>query len=239
MRLISIIILVSLFYGSSPAQADLLFYADNKAVITVFFNDNVVNSTPLDSVRVSKISTVSCRIKIRYQDSTARLTTERTLYPRKKHTTIYQISRKEDSLIMRWEAHKAKNYKPETVPEDSTGIGDSLSVEAFEPDDFPERDCSHAAMHETRFASYLTEMQKIDFDSDRLIFLKKMLMSECLSAEQARRFAGNLDFDESRLQFFKIAYRYISDKEEYSKIYDAVEYPDIIRMMENYIEQNF
>ena len=61
-------------------------------------------------------------------------------------------------------------------------------------------------MDDNQFSDALSSVSSKSFDDDKVTVAKQITGSNCLTAEQVKRMMGELDFEDSKLEYAKFAY---------------------------------
>jgi hypothetical protein len=86
-----------------------------------------------------------------------------------------------------------------------------------------------------RFAMLRDAVASRNFDSTRLTVARQIVAENNLSSRQVAELANLLNFDSSRLQFAKYAYRYVADPENYFVLFDVFSFDSSVRELSEYM----
>lgn len=92
------------------------------------------------------------------------------------------------------------------------------------------------AMSATDYASAKSSIQNKDFEDSRIKIAKQIVDNNCVDAEQIKGIAELFDFEASRLDFAKYAYKKCSDPQNYYKINDVFDFESSIEELDAFIK---
>jgi len=90
-------------------------------------------------------------------------------------------------------------------------------------------------MDDNQFSDALSSVSSKSFDDDKVTVAKQITGSNCLTAEQVKRMMGELDFEDSKLEYAKFAYDKTFDIGNYYKLNDAFDFSSSIDELNEYI----
>jgi hypothetical protein len=93
-------------------------------------------------------------------------------------------------------------------------------------------------MEEGQFSDAMNSVSSTSFDDDKFTIAKQITGSNCLTANQVRRMMGQLDFEDTKLQYAKFAYNKTYDIGNYYKLNDAFDFSSSIDELNAYINRN-
>lgn len=85
------------------------------------------------------------------------------------------------------------------------------------------------------FESIKRSISAKDFEDSKLTLAKQVLNSNCLLAAQVKELMTLFDFESTRLEFAKMAYRHTYDQGNFYKVNDAFEYESSIEELHEFI----
>ena len=90
-------------------------------------------------------------------------------------------------------------------------------------------------MNDNQFTDALNSVSSKSFDDDKFTVAKQITDSNCLTAEQVKKMMGELDFEDTKLEYAKFAYNKTYDVGNYYKLNDAFDFSSSIDEMNEYI----
>tara|TARA_R110000868_G_scaffold298733_1_gene558923 strand:- start:184 stop:696 length:513 start_codon:yes stop_codon:yes gene_type:complete len=90
-------------------------------------------------------------------------------------------------------------------------------------------------MDDNQFSDALSSVSSKSFDDDKFTVAKQITGSNCLTAEQVKRMMGELDFEDSKLEYAKFAYDKTFDIGNYYKLNDVFDFSSSIDELNEYI----
>ena len=90
-------------------------------------------------------------------------------------------------------------------------------------------------MDEGEFSNALGSVASKDFDDTKLTVAKQITGANCLTADQVRRMMGELDFEDSKLEYAKFAYNKTFDIGNYYKLNDAFDFDSSVDELNEHI----
>ena len=90
-------------------------------------------------------------------------------------------------------------------------------------------------MDDNQFSDALSSVSSKSFDDDKVTVAKQITGSNCLTAEQVKRMMGELDFEDSKLEYAKFAYDKTFDIGNYYKLNDVFDFSSSIDELNEYI----
>ncbi|GAB2797585.1 hypothetical protein HNQ93_003918 [Hymenobacter luteus] len=85
-------------------------------------------------------------------------------------------------------------------------------------------------------ADLFDAVQRQPFDDNKLPIIRGALQDAAISADDARRFVSTLSFDRNRIELAKYLYTHVADRQNFYRVYEALQYPSSIREVQQYVE---
>ena len=90
-------------------------------------------------------------------------------------------------------------------------------------------------MDDNQFSDAMNSVSSKSFDDDKYTVAKQITGSNCLTADQVKRMMGELDFEDTKLEYAKFAYNKTFDIGNYYKLNDAFDFSSSIDELNEYI----
>jgi hypothetical protein len=90
-------------------------------------------------------------------------------------------------------------------------------------------------MEESQFSDAMNSVSSKSFDDDKYTVANQITGSNCLTADQVKRMMAELDFEDTKLEYAKIAYNKTFDIGNYYKLNDAFDFSSSIDELNEYI----
>lgn len=87
------------------------------------------------------------------------------------------------------------------------------------------------------FKAMIANIEKLDFESEKIDLAKKEISTQCLSAEQLKGLVLCFDFETTKLDLAKYAYQYIYDAANFNALYDTFEFATSVAELKAHIGQ--
>ncbi|RPD49225.1 DUF4476 domain-containing protein [Hymenobacter sediminis] len=82
----------------------------------------------------------------------------------------------------------------------------------------------------------LQTVQRQSFDDNKLAIIREALREVSLPADDARRLITTIAFDRNRIELAKYMYTRVADRQNFYRVYDALQYQSSIREVQQYID---
>lgn len=92
-------------------------------------------------------------------------------------------------------------------------------------------------MYDSDFTNFTNSMKSKGFEDTKLTLAKQIIAKQCLSAAQIKTVMSLFGFEETRLDFAKLAYKRCSDPLNYYMVNDAFQFESSIEELNEYIEK--
>jgi Domain of unknown function (DUF4476) len=93
------------------------------------------------------------------------------------------------------------------------------------------------AMDQVSFGNALASIKKASFSDTKLTIAKQVIGSNCVSSAQVKSMMGEFDFEDTKLQFAKLAYPKVVDPQNYYMINDGFEFESSTEELAKFIGQ--
>ncbi len=87
------------------------------------------------------------------------------------------------------------------------------------------------------FTSMIANIEKLDFESEKIDLAKNEISTQCLSAKQLKNLVLYFDFETTKLDLAKYAYQYVHDPANFNALYDTFELATSIDELKKHIGQ--
>ena len=116
----------------------------------------------------------------------------------------------------------------------NTGSGTNDVVLPPPPEPIVTGNCSQP-VSEDIYDDFLVSLEKKNFDDTKVTVAKQFIKNNCLTSSQIYRLLKVIDFEDSRLDLAKYAYKYVFDPQNYYKVNDAFNFSDSIDELNKFI----
>lgn len=82
----------------------------------------------------------------------------------------------------------------------------------------------------------LHAVQRQSFDDGKLAIIREALRETTLPSDDARRLINTISFDRNRIELAKYLYARVDDRQNFYRVYDALQYQSSIREVQQYVE---
>ncbi|GGG40662.1 hypothetical protein GCM10011378_16130 [Hymenobacter glacieicola] len=79
-------------------------------------------------------------------------------------------------------------------------------------------------------------VQRQSFDDNKLAIIREALRETSIPADDARRFVATMAFDRNRIELAKYMYARVADRQNFYRVYEALQYQSSIREVQQYID---
>ena len=121
-----------------------------------------------------------------------------------------------------------------TTTTTNSGADEQISAESYLPVYTGAIGCP-VPMSDIDFNQAKNTIESKDFESSKLTIAKQIVNSNCLLSSQIKQIVKLFDFEDTKLQFAKYAYKHTYDISNYYKINDVFEFESTIDELNNYI----
>jgi len=99
----------------------------------------------------------------------------------------------------------------------------------------PHNICLQPSMPPVTFNNALNSIASQSFESGRVAVARQLISSNCMSSEQVRSILTLMQFESSRLDLAKYAYRFTCDPQNYHVVYSVFQFGSSVQDLANFL----
>ncbi len=219
-------------HSKRRAAASLEIYNNSHRSILVEVNGRIIHDAARRSYRISYLPPGKHQLtllEVRRGRHKPRVIYSRLLRLRPGHEAIIRIGRR---------GHVRVNVRKSFYCSDcSSYYCGSHSCAADFDDDYD--DGYATAMSPAGFHALKASMRRASFESSRKSMMRQALQRHGLNSFQLRELLFLFDYESSRLEMARFAYRRLSDPQNIAVIFDAFEYESSVRQYEDFLNGRY
>ena len=257
MKKILFIAIISIigFMQVNAQLSNLVVFTNEGSPFILVCNGIPLNEEPATNVKLVGVNKGSFRVKIIFENSNYN-EIEKDLFARVDTQSVYIVKtkRKGKKVIRFYDKKRIIRDEYGNQINDISGQGQVVViVNEYEPytgdqtnnyippnnnyvPNQNELPPCNAAMHQVDFQPALISVQNTDFESDKLVVAKQIVMASCLTSKQVKKIVAVFHFEKTKLDFAKFAYPRTIDPNNYYIINSVFEFSSSIRDLNAYID---
>lgn len=242
-----ILLLSSLFFifaqGSFAQQYGFTVYAENGEKFELFANNKRKTPQPATEVTVYGFRRDAVRLKVDFERS-ALADVSQQIIMREGFISRYKIiSRGRRSTEMVFEGYEPFPAEDDDNTTSIVTIDNKNNYNQPDHQPYPRRNpykeldknTWHKPVSDADFSLILNNLEKLNFDSEKLERAKQISDNNLLTSAQVKQMLRTFDFDSKRLEFAKYAYENVYDKGMYFLVSEAFDFSSSGKQLDNYI----
>jgi hypothetical protein len=203
-------------------SSDLLIYTTNAEKIKVYLKSSLINNYYSNKIFINDLQTGQYNLKIIFENySNPQI--ETSIFIPVNTQVVCAVKKGYDTNYF-IDIYNNIYYDSELNNQNNNGSGNNQGVFCNYPTD------------ETAFNNALLQISNLSFDSKKLEFAKQISETNCLTTIQIKQIIKQFDFESSKLEYAKFAYKYCFDPNVYFMLNDAFDFSSSVTELNNYIK---
>ncbi len=215
-------------FANAQFTSDLVVFNPYGDAFKIYMGKKTaVNNYYANKVRVNDIQSGQYQLKISFQNNNIEQISQQVFIP--ENTEVAAAIHKNNDGYYYLEIFNAIKYVDNSLVNDN--------VEPDENEDYLEnpRGFCEYPMEDAAFNDALQTIKDQDYDGDKLTIAQQIALSNCLLAKQIKQIIQQFDYESSKLDFAKFAYKHTYDPNNYFMINDAFGFSSSIQKLNDYI----
>lgn len=201
--------------------------SDIEHPLYLYLNGEQINKIPTSKVEAHDLVLTDYQMKIEFRDITQPILNE-TVKPKPGKNNIYKV--KVDTLKGQHQLELYETLKPSDVNEFSESY-------YHMPNYYGKLGCAWP-VDESEHENLLNNLKAQEIEAPMIFKIRSFVSSRCLTVDQFKPILVLVKDEHEKEELAKFAYSYLYDRENFSELFSAFQYPQTVADIERYIQEN-